>query len=241
MPADEVAAGTKTLNISGTQLRKKLKTGAPIPAWFTYPEVQNILKSAYPPRSKQGFVVLIAGDQSVGVPTIVSTVTPVAVPESTIASAAESLVAATSTASPAVSQTLQVTSNTSSNSISTIASAAISVLNQGGERPTTLISDEFNGDAESIGFVAANIAKNGGAVVVYSPSLSSDKQREIVRRAVEKQNGGFVSVYVKSSGTADWNGSVKAEVVVDATKQHVSQIVHEVILELEKEGFVGSR
>ncbi|KAJ2022664.1 Sulfate adenylyltransferase, partial [Coemansia sp. S85] len=38
-PINEVAEGVKTLNISGTELRRRLKTGAPIPEWFSYPEV----------------------------------------------------------------------------------------------------------------------------------------------------------------------------------------------------------
>jgi len=41
VPADLVEAGTKTLNISGTELRRRLKVGAAIPDWFTYPEVQR--------------------------------------------------------------------------------------------------------------------------------------------------------------------------------------------------------
>lgn len=35
-PVDKVPKGTETLNISGTELRKRLRTGAPIPNWFSY-------------------------------------------------------------------------------------------------------------------------------------------------------------------------------------------------------------
>ena len=35
-PADEVPRGVQTLDISGTELRKRLRTGAPIPDWFSY-------------------------------------------------------------------------------------------------------------------------------------------------------------------------------------------------------------
>lgn len=35
-PIDEVPAGAQTLDISGTELRRRLKTGAPIPDWFSY-------------------------------------------------------------------------------------------------------------------------------------------------------------------------------------------------------------
>jgi sulfate adenylyltransferase len=65
MPSDEVPAGTKTLDISGTgtsfmfvlmvELRRRLKTGAIIPEWFSYPEVVKVLRESHPARSKQGF------------------------------------------------------------------------------------------------------------------------------------------------------------------------------------------
>lgn len=61
IPADEVAEGTKTLNISGTELRRRLKTGKEIPSWFSYPEVVRILRQAHPPRSKQGFTIFFTG------------------------------------------------------------------------------------------------------------------------------------------------------------------------------------
>lgn len=35
-PVDQVPKGVQTLDISGTELRKRLKTGAPIPDWFSY-------------------------------------------------------------------------------------------------------------------------------------------------------------------------------------------------------------
>ena len=35
-PSDEVPKDIQTLDISGTELRRRLKTGAPIPDWFSY-------------------------------------------------------------------------------------------------------------------------------------------------------------------------------------------------------------
>lgn len=60
-PVDEVQAGTRTLDISGTELRKRLRTGAAIPSWFSYPEVVKVLRESHPPRSKQGFTVFLTG------------------------------------------------------------------------------------------------------------------------------------------------------------------------------------
>ncbi|KAJ7217833.1 sulfate adenylyltransferase [Mycena pura] len=60
-PADEIANGVQTLDISGTELRRRLKTGAPIPDWFSYDAVVKTLRESYPPRNKQGFVLFLTG------------------------------------------------------------------------------------------------------------------------------------------------------------------------------------
>jgi sulfate adenylyltransferase len=70
VPEDEVPAGARVLNISGTELRKRLNGGREIPAWFTYPEVARELRRSYPPRQKQGFTVFFTGLSGSGKSTI---------------------------------------------------------------------------------------------------------------------------------------------------------------------------
>lgn len=65
-PKDEVAAGVRTLDISGTELRNRLRTGREIPEWFSYPEVVKVLRESHPPRSNQGFTVFLTGYQNSG-------------------------------------------------------------------------------------------------------------------------------------------------------------------------------
>ncbi|KAI8909297.1 sulfate adenylyltransferase [Powellomyces hirtus] len=232
IPADEVPEGTKTLNISGTELRRRLKTGASIPDWFTYPEVQTILRQSHPARSQQGFAVFFTGFWNSG--------------------AAQ------------------------------IATALQMSLNQGGQRPTTLLLGETiraelsselgfskkdrDVNIQRIAFVAAEIAKCGGAVVA-APIAPYDSARNEARKAVEKAGGGFFLVHVATpledcikrdrSGTyaRAQKGEIKgftgiddpyevpssAQLTVDASKAPVSQIVHEIILLLEKEGYIGER
>ncbi|KAK0451704.1 hypothetical protein EV421DRAFT_1056466 [Armillaria borealis] len=60
-PVDEVPKGVQTLDISGTELRRRLKTGAPIPDWFSYDAVVKTLRESYPPRNQQGFVLFLTG------------------------------------------------------------------------------------------------------------------------------------------------------------------------------------
>ncbi|PWN50993.1 sulfate adenylyltransferase [Violaceomyces palustris] len=60
-PIDEVEPGTQTLDISGTELRRRLRTGAPIPDWFSYESVVKTLRESYPPKDKQGFTIFLTG------------------------------------------------------------------------------------------------------------------------------------------------------------------------------------
>lgn len=60
-PIDEVPKGVQTLDISGTELRRRLRTGAHIPDWFSYDSVVKTLRESYPPRNKQGFVLFLTG------------------------------------------------------------------------------------------------------------------------------------------------------------------------------------
>lgn len=69
-PDDEVKPGIRTLNISGTELRARLRSGREIPEWFSYPEVVRVLRESYPPRFKQGFTVFLTGYQNSGKDTV---------------------------------------------------------------------------------------------------------------------------------------------------------------------------
>lgn len=64
-PIDTIdTSKVKTANISGTQLRQSLRDGTEIPEWFSYPEVVRILRESNPPRSNQGFVIIIDSSNS---------------------------------------------------------------------------------------------------------------------------------------------------------------------------------
>ena len=65
-PDDEVPQGIRTLNISGTELRSRLRSGREIPEWFSYPEVVKVLRESHPARFQQGFTVFLTGYQNSG-------------------------------------------------------------------------------------------------------------------------------------------------------------------------------
>ena len=70
VPDNEVPAGARVLNISGTELRERLNGGRDIPSWFTYPEVVQELRRSYPPRHKQGVTIFFTGLSGSGKSTI---------------------------------------------------------------------------------------------------------------------------------------------------------------------------
>jgi len=58
----KVAEGTRTLTISGTQVREDyLGKGEPLPEWFTRPEVAEILVETYPPAHQRGVCMWFTG------------------------------------------------------------------------------------------------------------------------------------------------------------------------------------
>jgi sulfate adenylyltransferase len=69
-PIDEVPEGTTVLDISGTELRRRLREGIEIPDWFSFPEVVTQLRRTSPERSKQGFTVFFTGFSGSGKSTI---------------------------------------------------------------------------------------------------------------------------------------------------------------------------
>ncbi|PID35998.1 MAG: adenylyltransferase [Rhodobacterales bacterium] len=71
-PNDEIADRDQVtiLNISGTELRRRLSEGLEIPDWFSFPEVVEELRRTRPARSKQGFTVFFTGFSGSGKSTI---------------------------------------------------------------------------------------------------------------------------------------------------------------------------
>ncbi|MDX2031506.1 MAG: bifunctional sulfate adenylyltransferase/adenylylsulfate kinase [Blastocatellia bacterium] len=65
--AARVTAETRTLSLSGTQVRDEyLNRGRLLPDWFTRPEVAEILAETYPPRHRQGVCIWFTGLSGAG-------------------------------------------------------------------------------------------------------------------------------------------------------------------------------
>ena len=70
IPIDEKTDDDQVLNISGTELRRRLQEGLEIPEWFSFPDVVAELRRTHPPRHKQGFTVFFTGLSGSGKSTI---------------------------------------------------------------------------------------------------------------------------------------------------------------------------
>ena len=230
LPQDEVPEGARTLDISGTELRQRLAEGREIPSWFTFPEVAEELRRTHPPRHKQGFTVFFTGLSGSGK--------------------------------------------------STIANVLLVQFMEMGGRPVTVLdgdivrknlSSELNFSKEHrdinirrIGYVAAEITKNGG-IAICAPIAPYDSVRRDVRSVIEP-GGGFVLVHVATpietceerdrkglyakaragilkefTGISDpYEEPTDADIVIDTAKLSPEESAQEILLFLEREGYVGA-
>ncbi len=68
---DRVPSGKRTLSLSGSQVRNEyLAKGAPLPEWFTRPEVAELLSAVSPPLRQRGFCIWFTGLPGAGKSTI---------------------------------------------------------------------------------------------------------------------------------------------------------------------------
>jgi sulfate adenylyltransferase len=229
LPDDEVPEGVRTLDISGTELRRRLAEGREIPRWFTFPEVAIELKRSYAPRHRQGFTVFFTGLSGAG--------------KSTIANA------------------LLVKFLEMGGRPVTLLDGDIVRKHLSSELGFSQEHRDLN--IRRIGFVASEITKNGG-IAICAPIAPYDRVRKEVRTMVG-QVGGFVLVHVATplevceqrdrkglyakaragviqqfTGVSDpYEVPADAEVVLDTTELTPEQATQEIILHLEREGYIG--
>jgi sulfate adenylyltransferase len=72
MPYKDIPEQYSPVSISGTEVRRRLKTGEDIPEWFTPPGVVDILRKSNPPNSERGVTLFFTGLSGSGKSTIVN-------------------------------------------------------------------------------------------------------------------------------------------------------------------------
>ncbi len=75
LPETEVPEGARSQAMNGGELARRLMRGMKVPEWFTYPEVLDELRKAYPPRNRQGFTVFFTGLSGAGKSTLARALT----------------------------------------------------------------------------------------------------------------------------------------------------------------------
>jgi sulfate adenylyltransferase len=230
VPEDDVAPGARALSISGTEQRRRLAEGRDLPPWFTPPAVAAELRRSYPPRSRQGFTVFFTGLSGSG--------------KSTIA-------------------------NILLVKLKELGGRPVTLLDGDVVRkhlsPELGFSREDRDiNIRRIGFVASEITKNGG-IAICAPIAPYDETRREIRATI-RSNGGFVLVavttplelceardrkglYAKAraglvkefTGITDpYEPPTDADVVIDTAETAAEDAAQQIILHLEREGFIGA-
>lgn len=229
VPEDEVPQGSRVLNISGTELRARLAEGREVPSWFTYPQVVTELRRTYPPRHKQGFTVFFTGLSGSG--------------KSTIANV------------------LLVKFLEMGGRPVTLLDGDIVRKNLSSE--LTFSKEHRDLNIRRIGFVAREITKNGG-IAVCAPIAPYDNIRKEVRQSIDP-TGGFILIHTSTSleiceqrdrkglyakaragiipgftGVSDpYEAPTDAEITLNTAEMTPEEAAQEIMLYLEKEGYVG--
>ncbi len=229
VPDNEVPTGARVLNISGTELRQRLNEGRDIPSWFTYPEVVQELRKSYPPRYKQGVTIFFTGLSGSGKSTIANVL---------------------------ITKFLE----TGGRPV-TLLDGDLVRKNLSSELGFSKEHRDIN--IRRIGYVASEITKNGG-IAICAPIAPYDATRKHVRQLIEP-HGGFILVhaatpievceqrdrkglYAKAragivkefTGISDpYEEPKDAEVVLNTADLTPEEAAQEIILHLEREGFIG--
>jgi sulfate adenylyltransferase len=229
VPDNEVPAGARVLNLSGTDLRDRLNEGRDIPSWFTYPEVVRELRRSFPPRHKQGVTIFFTGLSGSGKSTIANVL-------------------------------LTKFLETGGRPV-TILDGDLVRKHLSSELGFSKEHRDIN--IRRIGYVASEITKNGG-IAICAPIAPYDVTRKHVRQMIEPF-GGFILVHVATpietceerdrkglyakaragivkefTGISDpYEVPADAEVVINTAELSAEEAAQEIILHLEREGFIG--
>ncbi len=228
MPVSEVPAGGTVRSLSDDEFHRRLRGGRRIPEWFTFPQVIEVLEQAYPPRHRQGLTIFCTGLSGAG--------------KSTIA------------------RILHARFLEMGGRPVTLLDGDIVRRNLSNELGFSKEHRDIN--VRRIGFVASEITKNRG-IAICAPIAPYSEIRRQIRELIESY-GGFVEVHVATplevcetrdrkglyakaragllkgfTGVDDPYEQPEApEVFIDTTDMTPDEAAQEVLLYLERAGYI---
>ena len=227
-PKDEVPAGTKTLDISGTELRRRLRVGADIPEWFSYPEVVKVLRQSNPPRASQGFTIFLTGYQNSGKDTIARALQVTLNQQGgrSVSMLLGEIVRAE------LSSELGFSREDRDENISRIAFVA-SELTRAGAAVIAAPIAPFEGARNA---ARAQISQYGSFFLVHVATSLEYCEKTDMRGTYAKARNGEIKGF---TGVDDpYEAPTSPDLKVDVEHQSVRSIVHQIILMLESQGFL---
>ncbi|KAI9463577.1 hypothetical protein BJY52DRAFT_921787 [Lactarius psammicola] len=232
MPVDEVPTGVQTLDISGTELRRRLKTGAPIPDWFSYDAVVKTLRESYPPRLKQGLVIFLTGLYNSGGDTIARALQTVFNEQG---GRSVSLLLGESIDRDLKPDYL-LSLEDHHNHLQRIAFVASELARAGAAVITSVVAPHEAGRQAVRETITRQAGPGGNFFLIHvaTPIEYCEKtdRRGVYARAREGTIKGFTGVDEEFDPPRD------ANLVVDFTQQSIPEIVHSIVLLLETTGLL---
>ncbi|KAI9798602.1 MAG: Sulfate adenylyltransferase [Sarcosagium campestre] len=230
-PKDEVPTGTRTLDISGTELRKRLRTGQDIPDWFSYPEVVKVLRESHPPRHRQGFTVFLTGLQNSGKDSIARALQ---VTLNQQGGRSVSLLLG-ETVRASLSSELGFSREDRHKNIQRIAFVA-SELTRAGAAVIAAPIAPFSASRDQ---ARRTVEKYGSFFLVHVATSLEYAERTDTRGVYARARRGEIRGFTGVDDPYEAPGS-EADLVVDIEKTSVRNIVHQIVLLLETAGLLGS-
>ncbi|CAG8436830.1 6898_t:CDS:2 [Ambispora gerdemannii] len=231
LPIDEVPLGTNQLNISGTELRRRLRTGGNIPEWFSYPGVVKVLRDTHPPRSRQGFTLFLTGYYNSGKDTVGKALQ---VKLNEQGGRSVSLLLG-ETVRHEISSELGFTRKDRDQNIARIAFISAELTKAG----AAVIAAPIAPFAEARAHARAHVETYGGFYLIHVNTplehcIKTDR-KGVYKKAQSGEIKGFTGVDDTYEIPTD------ADIVVDVSKQSINEICHQILLLVEKDGYIGEK
>jgi len=228
IPKSEVEKEDVVESLTGEKMRYLLRSGLEIPEWYTFPEVVEQLRREFPPRYKQGFTVFFTGLSGSGKSTIAKVL---------------------------LSKFLEMGDRPV-----TLLDGDIVRRHLSSELGFSKEHRDIN--VRRIGYVASEITKNRG-IAICAPIGPYRTTRRQIREMIE-QYGGFVEVYVATpieecekrdrkgiyakaraglikgfTGIDDpYEAPERPEVRIDTSELTPEEAAQEILLDLQKQGYI---